>query len=300
AALQGAPALPAGQQSPGQGLRGEPASTGVRSTTSLAAPTVKPSEPSSSPNEAPLAADTPLTGPPTEPRPVPGSPTKADRSAPQADGAAVADALTPTAEAGTSAGQASASAHSMPGAATFSRNENWLTNPLSGATTSSPTGVGASITADSVTRSPRLTPEVGSQEWDKALGQQVVQMGKAGQQVTELQLNPPGLGPLKVTLEMNNHQMQVMFVSAHASVRAAVEAAVPQLRANLADSGISLGNTSVSSESQAQTAFAQHQNPAPRHQAYRNNSLPETLTAGAGALAGPRQRGAGLGVDTYA
>lgn len=217
---------------------------------------------------------------------------EADSAAPQADSLALAT------DAGTSVGQASA--NSMPGADTFNSNANWLTPPLSATTASSPTGVAASNTAASMTSSLLLTPEVGSKEWDKALGQQVVQLGKAGHQITELQLNPPGLGPLKVTLELNHDQMQVMFVSAHASVRAAVEAAVPQLRASLADSGISLGNTSVSSESQAQTAFAQHQNPAPRHQAYRNNSLSETTTAGGRTLAGTRQRGAGLGVDTYA
>jgi flagellar hook-length control protein FliK len=100
-----------------------------------------------------------------------------------------------------------------------------------------------------------LAPDVGSSEWGKSLGQQIVHMGKAGQQLAELQLNPPGLGPLKVTLSMNDQQMQASFVSAHASVRVAIEAALPQLRSTLADSGISLGNTSVSAESQQQQAF---------------------------------------------
>ncbi|MFC5476000.1 flagellar hook-length control protein FliK, partial [Paraherbaspirillum soli] len=48
--------------------------------------------------------------------------------------------------------------------------------------------------------------------------------------------------------------------SAHQSVRDAVEAALPQLRSTLADSGISLGNTSVSADTQQQqqqSAFAQ-------------------------------------------
>jgi flagellar hook-length control protein FliK len=105
-----------------------------------------------------------------------------------------------------------------------------------------------------------LAPPVGSSEWTKALGQQVIHMGTADHQIAELQLNPPGLGPLKVTLSINDQQMQAMFVSAHSSVRAAVEAALPQLRAQLAESGISLGNTSVGAESQPQTAFADGQN----------------------------------------
>lgn len=114
-----------------------------------------------------------------------------------------------------------------------------------------------------------LTPEVGSGEWGQALGRQMLQMGRAGEQVAELQLNPPGLGPLKVTLSMNDNQVQALFVSAHSSVRAAVEAALPQLRSTLADSGISLGNTSVNSGSQQQPAFAQgHQG----HQSHQGQS----------------------------
>lgn len=147
-----------------------------------------------------------------------------------------------------------------------------------------------------------LAPEVGSQGWDKALGQQMAQMGKPGHQLAELQLNPPGLGPLKVTLDLNDHQMQLTFVSSHASVRAAVEAAMPQLRATLADNGISLGNTSVSAESQAQdqTAFSQGQGRAPDHRAYPSRQLPDNAAPVAQSVPATRRAGGGLAVDTYA
>lgn len=162
-----------------------------------------------------------------------------------------------------------------------------------------PAGTGSAAAS---TLRPYLAPEVGSQGWDKALSQQMVNLGKAGHQITELQLNPPGLGPLKVTLDLNDHQMQLTFVSNHASVRAAVEAAVPQLRATLADSGISLGNTSVSAESQPQTqnTFSQGQGRASDHRAYPNLSLPESASPVAQAVTATRRPGAGLAVDTYA
>ena len=99
---------------------------------------------------------------------------------------------------------------------------------------------------------PSLPQDIGSNEWGEALSQQMLHMGKTGQEFAELQLNPPGLGPLKVTLSMIEHQIQATFVSAHASVRAALEAALPQLRASLADSGLSLGGTSVSADSRPQ------------------------------------------------
>jgi len=93
-----------------------------------------------------------------------------------------------------------------------------------------------------------VAPTVGSDEWGPALGHQMLRMNAAGAQVAELNLNPAGLGPLKVTLSMGDNQAQAMFVSAHESVRKAVEAALPQLRASLAEQGISLGQTSVGAE----------------------------------------------------
>lgn len=109
-----------------------------------------------------------------------------------------------------------------------------------------------------------LTPAVGSDDWAPALGKQMVWLGKSGSQTAELHLNPPQLGPLKLTLTLNDNQAQAMFVSAHQSVRSALEAALPQLRNSLAESGINLGNTSVSADTQQQqqqqqSAFAQNQ-----------------------------------------
>lgn len=94
-----------------------------------------------------------------------------------------------------------------------------------------------------------LAPPVGSAEWAPALGHQMLRMTAGGQQVAELNLNPAGLGPLKITLSVGDNQAQAMFVSAHESVRKAVEAALPQLRSTLAEQGISLGQTSVGAES---------------------------------------------------
>jgi len=185
-----------------------------------------------------------------------------------------------------------------PTAETLSASAALPTN-LVNAAAPGPAGAATSNTPSPVT-TPSLSPEVGSSEWGKALGQQVIQMGKTGHQVAELQLNPPGLGPLKVTLSMNDNQIQAMFVSAHSSVRAAVEAALPQLRTSLADSGISLGNTSVSSGSQQQTAFAHSQNGQPDHRSYRSNSMVDTAALAARPVTEPLRQSNRITVDTYA
>ncbi|KJK14200.1 hypothetical protein UB46_39260 [Burkholderiaceae bacterium 16] len=94
-----------------------------------------------------------------------------------------------------------------------------------------------------------IAPPVGDGQWPQALGQQMVRLATQGNHTAELQLNPPDLGPLKVVLNVVNDQAQAQFVSPHAAVRAAVEAALPQLRTALADNGIQLGQTSVGADS---------------------------------------------------
>src|SRR5690606_36353856 len=89
---------------------------------------------------------------------------------------------------------------------------------------------------------------VGSPQWAPAFSEQMVQIGtQQGGTLhhAELRLDPPDLGPLRVMLSMQGDQATATFVSPHASVRTAVEAALPQLMQALADAGISLGNTSV-------------------------------------------------------
>src|SRR5690606_33464867 len=92
---------------------------------------------------------------------------------------------------------------------------------------------------------------VGSPQWAPAFSEQMVQIGtQQGGTLhhAELRLDPPDLGPLRVSLSLQGEQATASFVSSHASVRAAVEAALPELTQALANAGISLGNTSVSEQ----------------------------------------------------
>lgn len=103
-----------------------------------------------------------------------------------------------------------------------------------------------------------VEPRVGASGWEDALGQKVVWLASQNQQVAELHLNPPSLGPLEVRLTVSNDQATALFVSHHPAVRDAIESAMPRLREMLADSGIMLGNATVSAESfTQQQAFQQ-------------------------------------------
>ncbi|MDR6860017.1 flagellar hook-length control protein FliK [Variovorax guangxiensis] len=153
---------------------------------------------------------------------------------------------------------------------------------------------------------PTLSPPVGSAEWGPALGHQMLRMSAGGQQVAELNLNPAGLGPLKITLSVGDNQAQAMFVSSHESVRKAVEAALPQLRNTLAEQGISLGQTSVGAESRpwagaggfAQQQEQQRQPASANGVSYPGAARSESAVASLPARAPAPSRSSG--VDTFA
>ncbi len=89
---------------------------------------------------------------------------------------------------------------------------------------------------------------VGSPDWGQAMSQQVLFAAQGQQQFATLHLNPPQLGPLDVHLQLHDGQIQAQFVSQHAVVRQAVEAALPQLRDLFTGAGLSLMQTSVGTQ----------------------------------------------------
>lgn len=96
--------------------------------------------------------------------------------------------------------------------------------------------------------------KVGTPGWDTAFSQRVAWAATNQHQVVELRLNPPNLGPIEIRITVSNDQATAVFVSAHASVRESIEAALPKLREMMGESGLTLGNVNVSSQS-----FQQHQ-----------------------------------------
>lgn len=97
---------------------------------------------------------------------------------------------------------------------------------------------------------------LASEDWNQAFGQHVLRLARGSQQQAEIVLHPRELGQINIQLAINEQrQAQIHFVSAHAPVREAVEAALPQLRQALAAGGLTLGQASVGDHgSQAQFA----------------------------------------------
>lgn len=96
---------------------------------------------------------------------------------------------------------------------------------------------------------PVLSAPLGSHEWQQNLSQHVTLFTRQGQQSAELRLHPEDLGQVQISIKLEDNQAQLQMVSAHSHVRQALEAALPMLRTSLAESGIQLGQSNISSES---------------------------------------------------
>jgi flagellar hook-length control protein FliK len=114
-------------------------------------------------------------------------------------------------------------------------------------------------------------------QWADDFSQKVTWIATQRSQSAELHLNPAQLGPLEVSLKLNGDQATLQFTSAHAAVREAIEQSIPRLRDMLADSGISLGNTTVSDQTPREQQ--QRGQAVSTNDANRTDNAPESDTA---------------------
>lgn len=104
-------------------------------------------------------------------------------------------------------------------------------------------------------REPQSLPhlKLASQEAPAELHQKVNVMLAEKLQQAEIQLDPLGLGKMKIQIQMGaDSQANVHFVVQHGQTREMLEQAMPRLRDMLAGQGIQLGQTQVQQQSQQQ------------------------------------------------
>lgn len=170
-----------------------------------------------------------------------------------------------------------------------------------GATAATTGQTGATAGAASPATAFTLQAPVASAPWQQQLGQQMVGLAQRGDQHMELHLNPRELGPLSVSLKLDDQGAQAHFFSSHSTVRGAVEQAIPQLREALAEQGIALGEAMVGEHRQGFAGNGDGQ-PGGRGGAPAGDSLAGEPVAG-GEQSVPVSRvigGEAGGVDLYA
>ncbi len=137
------------------------------------------------------------------------------------------------------------------------------------------------------------------QNWSQDFSQKIVWLASNQKQSAELTLNPPHMGAIEISLHVDNDKATASFASANASVREAIETALPRLREMLSGVGIELGQANVSAESFRQASGQENGN----NDSNRARSDTAILTGDSHAAqsAGTivSRRGVGL-VDTFA
>lgn len=145
-----------------------------------------------------------------------------------------------------------------------------------------------------------IAQPVGAAGWSEEIGNRVVWMANRMESRADLVLTPPQMGRIEVSLSMSGDQATASFVSGNPAVREALEAALPRLREVLADAGVQLGQTQVSSENARQSA---QQDKNSDNFGFNRASPPDnaTFAASSGALPATAGLKAGRGlVDIFA
>jgi flagellar hook-length control protein FliK len=132
---------------------------------------------------------------------------------------------------------------------------------ISDANVSPPAGMPASYpAAQLLSHTPSLSSParaiaapLDAAQWPEDFGRQVTALLRqhtTGTHTAQLQLNPPELGPLQISLNINDSIAHAVFASAHAPVRLAVENALPQLQQLLSQQGLTLAQADISHQEQ--------------------------------------------------
>lgn len=137
--------------------------------------------------------------------------------------------------------------------------ENPQSNQPASLTAAAPQNAQAANAAKQAEANLQVRTPLHSAGWSQDLGGQVVWMTRHDQQSAVININPPQLGPVNISLNINGDQASATFVSPHAEVRQAIEDALPRLREMLSGAGINLGQANVGSQLAGQSNNGQPQ-----------------------------------------
>lgn len=148
-------------------------------------------------------------------------------------------------------------------------------------------------------RQQTVSQPLSSDTWPAQFSEKIVWLAKNDQQSAQININPPQLGPIQITLQLNGDQANAIFASPHPEVRQAIESAMPQLREMLSSAGISLGDANVGANlaQQRQDTLFQSANKAPSGD--ENAILPANENTASAVTSRSLRSGRGM-VDLFA
>lgn len=184
-------------------------------------------------------------------------------------------------------------------AANIAAETNAATPPAGWVNGTEAMAAGRQVQDSAQTRQTSVSPHIQTPAWPQHFGEKVVWLAKNDQQSAQININPPQLGPVQITINLSGDQASLAFASPHAEVRQAIESAMPQLKDMLSAAGINLGQSNVGANLSQNTPENPFQSANGTRFTGENAILPgneKEATAGAGHVL---QRGRGL-VDLFA
>lgn len=138
-----------------------------------------------------------------------------------------------------------------------------------------------------------------SPNWSGDFGSRVVWLAKNDQQLAQISINPPQLGPVQISISISGDQATAIFASPHQEVRQAIQESLSQLREMFSTAGINLGQANVGSHMPSQNREAAFQFANEARTSGENAILSPDSHASTNPAGMPIQRGRGL-VDLFA
>ena len=125
-----------------------------------------------------------------------------------------------------------------------------------------------------------IETNIRAQNWQSDFTQKVVWLANNDKQSAQITLNPPQMGPIEVSLKLENGNASASFVAANQEVRDAIETAMPRLREMFASAGIDLGQTNVSAQSFSQQQAQYENRPSDSSRFQGDNDILAGTTSG--------------------
>lgn len=154
--------------------------------------------------------------------------------------------------------------------------------------------------APHTTQQTGVSTHLHESSWSQQFSEKIVWLAKNDQQSAQININPPQLGPVQITLNLSGDQATLAFASPHAEVRQAIESSLPQLKEMLSSAGINLGQSNVGANLSQQNPDNPFQTANGNRSANENAILPANDKAANAVSSSPvLHRGRGL-VDLFA
>lgn len=106
-------------------------------------------------------------------------------------------------------------------------------------------GRGSEQSAAAARHLPALNTPLQHPDWNNDFANRIAWLANNRVQAAEIRLNPQHLGPIEIQVRMDGDQASLVFGTAHAQVRDAIEAALPRLREMFAAQGLDMGSVDV-------------------------------------------------------